>query len=75
MLHKETFLLPHLIFASDDDESPGLVLALPLQGHVDDLLRHGVAVAVWKRKRDKLDAEWGTCSEGFCKCPILFCCV
>ena len=46
---KEIYFISHLVFASDDDEPPGLVLALPLQGHVDDLLRHGVAVAVWKK--------------------------
>ena len=35
-------LLSYLIFATDDDEPPGLVLALPLEGHVDNFLRHGV---------------------------------
>ena len=44
------FLFSYLIFAADDDETPGLVLALPLEGHVDDFLRHGVAVAVCKRE-------------------------
>ena len=37
-------LLSYLIFAADDDEPPGLVLALPLEGHVDNFLRHGVGL-------------------------------